>query len=221
VLRKIAKINGNNMEIQVSDFLTPANITNSHSSTTSSEVQYPKIEFISNPISYIKCKISLNLGTVKSLFIKELFATTILLWCIWTLVSFAHTMFNAFLPKYLESLSLSDRRKDTYNDSLMQNVLKDYIIYSLCGIPGNLVGSWLIETFLGRIGTMSIAAFGTALAVFLFSAVKSHYSKVLSSAMVNFLSTLIYAVTYGYTPEVFESKVRGTACGIASAFGKA
>jgi MFS family permease len=128
-------------------------------------------------------------------------------------------MFNVFLPKYLESLGLNGGGEDT-NDTLMQSVLKDYVIYSLCGVPGSLAGTWLIETFLGRIGTMSVATFGTAFAVFLFSTVKSHYSEVLSSAMVSFLATLNYAVIYGYTPEVFESKVRGTACGIASAFGR-
>jgi len=221
VLRKIAKINGNNVQIQASDFPTPANTTNSRNSSFSSfpfpnENQHPKVEFFSDPISYIKYKVSSNLDEVMSLFTRKWFMTTILVWCIWTLVSFGYTMFNVFLPKYLESLGLHNGR----SDSLTQDVLKDYVVYSLCGVPGSLAGAWLIETSLGRIGTMSIATFGTALSVFLFSAVKSHYSEVISSAMVSFLATLNYAVIYGYTPEVFESKVRGTACGIASAFGR-
>jgi hypothetical protein len=220
VLRKIAKINGNDMKIQVSDFSTPANITNSRSTSFPfpSETQYPR-KFISDPISYIKYNPKFD--AFMNLFTRKWLATTILVWCIWTLVSFAYTMFNVFLPKYLESLGLSDRGKEKdNNDSLMRDVLKDYVIYSLCGVPGSLAGAWLIETFLGRIGSMSVASFGTALAVFLFSAVKSHYSEVISSAMVSFLATLNYAVIYGYTPEVFESKVRGTACGIASASGR-
>jgi len=218
VLRKIAKINGNNMQIQASDFPTPAN-TNPRNSSFSfpfpNETQ-KKVEFISDPITYIKHKTSSNLEEVMSLFTRKWFMTTILVWCIWTLVSFAYTMFNVFLPKYLESLGLSNGDSDT----LMQDVLKDYVVYSLCGVPGSLAGAWLIETFLGRIGSMSTATFGTALSVFLFSAVKSHSSEIISSAMVSFLATLNYAVIYGYTPEVFESKVRGTACGIASAFGR-
>ncbi|GET00545.1 MFS general substrate transporter [Rhizophagus clarus] len=218
VLRKIAKINGNNMQIQASDFPTPANTTNPRNSSFPfpNETQHTKIEFISDPISYIKYKISLNSEEVMSLFTRKWFMTTILVWCIWTLVSFAYTMFNVFLPKYLESLGLNNGK----SDSLMQDVLQDYVVYSLCGVPGSLAGAWLIETFLGRIGTMSTATFGTAFSVFLFSAVKSHSSEIISSAMVSFLATLNYAVIYGYTPEVFESKVRGTACGIASAFGR-
>ncbi|RIA90268.1 major facilitator superfamily domain-containing protein [Glomus cerebriforme] len=215
VLRKIAKINGNNVQIQVSDFLTPANTTTSRRSFPfPNESQGPKVEFTSDPISYIMYKISSNSDAVMSLFTRKWFMTTVLVWCIWTLVSFAYTMFNVFLPKYLESLGYGR------TDSLMQDVLKDYVVYSLCGVPGSLAAAWLIETYLGRIGTMSIATFGTALAVFLFSAVKSHFNEVVSSAMVSFLATLNYAVIYGYTPEVFESKIRGTACGIASAFGR-
>ncbi|PKK64041.1 MFS general substrate transporter [Rhizophagus irregularis] len=221
VLRKIAKINGNNMQIQASDFPTPANTTNPRNRSFSSfpfpnETQHAKVEFISDPISYIKYKTSSNIEVVMSLFTRKWFMTTILVWCIWTLVSFAYTMFNVFLPKYLESLGLDNGE----SDSLMQDVLKDYVVYSLCGVPGSLAAAWLIETVLGRIGTMSIATFGTALSVFLFSVVKSHSSEIISSAMVSFLATLNYAVIYGYTPEVFESKVRGTACGIASAFGR-
>jgi hypothetical protein len=225
VLRRIAKINGNDLQIHASDFpTTPASSTNSRNGSFTSfpfpnETRYPKVEFSSDPITKNKYFVSSNLDAVMPLFTKKWIDTTILVWCIWTMVSFSYTMFNVFLPKYLESLGLSKGGSDI-DGSLMREVLKDYVVYSLCGVPGSLVGAWLIETFLGRIGTMSIATFGTALSVFLFSAVKSHFSEVTSSAMVNFLATLNYAVIYGYTPEVFESKIRGTACGIASAFGR-
>ncbi|CAG8682267.1 9136_t:CDS:2, partial [Scutellospora calospora] len=71
-----------------------------------------------------------------------------------------------------------------------------------------------------RKGSMALATFGTSLAVFLFSAVSSHTAEVISSAMFNFLATLNYSVIYAYTPEVFEVRLRGTACGISSALGR-
>lgn len=43
---------------------------------------------------------------------------------------------------------------------------------------------------------------------------------LLSSSAVSFLATLLYAVIYGYTPEVFETNVRGTAVGTASGLGR-
>src|SRR5436190_13302049 len=72
VLRKIARINGNNMQIQVSDFPTPANTTNSRNNSFSSfpfpnETRYPKVEFTSDPASYIKHKVSSNLAAVMPL----------------------------------------------------------------------------------------------------------------------------------------------------------
>ncbi|CAG8479068.1 16030_t:CDS:2, partial [Racocetra fulgida] len=101
--------------------------------------------------------------------------------------------------------------EDTDGKTLIREVLRDYLIYSVCGIPGSLFGSFLIETTLGRKGSMALATFGTSLAVFLFSTVRSRSGEVISSAMVSFLATLNYAVIYGYTPEVFEVKLRGTA----------
>ena len=43
---------------------------------------------------------------------------------------------------------------------------------------------------------------------------------VASSSAVSFLATLLYAVIYGYTPEVFDTNVRGTAVGTASGLGR-
>ncbi|KAI0234009.1 hypothetical protein L0F63_001080, partial [Massospora cicadina] len=41
-----------------------------------------------------------------------------------------------------------------------------------------------------------------------------------TSGAFSFLITIVYAVLYAYTPEVFDTKVRGTASGVASALGR-
>jgi len=41
-----------------------------------------------------------------------------------------------------------------------------------------------------------------------------------SSVGISLSSTTMYAVLYGWTPEIFGTKVRGTACGIASALSR-
>lgn len=67
---------------------------------------------------------------------------------------------------------------------------------------------------------MGISAFGSSLSLFIFSVISSRITMVLSSSAVSFLATLLYAVIYGYTPEVFDTKVRGTAVGTASGLGR-
>ncbi|KAG9297703.1 hypothetical protein G9A89_011218 [Geosiphon pyriformis] len=229
VLRKIARINGTPMQIRVCDFPSTPVFENSailtspsHSTSFPFPNEYsedPLINFLSNPVSYVQQKIRSKTLSVKPLFNTKWLKTTLLVWAIWGFVGFAYTMFNVFLPKYLEDLGLGDIEDDGENSSIKE-ALKDYLIYSICGVPGSLVGAFLIETGLGRKGTMAIATFGTSLSVFLFISVLTPTGMTVSSALVSFLATLNYAVIYGYTPEVFESKLRGTACGISSAVGR-
>ncbi|CAO3645126.1 unnamed protein product [Mucor hiemalis] len=141
--------------------------------------------------------------------------TTLLIWSIWTITSVAYTMFNGFLPKFLETLGFEGEAVPT-----REQVYWDYMIYSFAGVPGSVIASWLIETRLGRKGTMAVSAFGSSVALFLFSIISSRVTMVLSSSSVSFLATLLYAVIYGYTPEVFDTQVRGTAVGTASGLGR-
>ncbi|RCH93324.1 hypothetical protein CU097_013048 [Rhizopus azygosporus] len=140
--------------------------------------------------------------------------TTLLIWLIWTFTSVAYTMFNVFLPKFLETVQ-SEEAKPT-----LAEVYWDYLIYSLAGMPGSVIASYLVETSFGRKGTMAISAIGSSLSLLVFSVFKARLIMVLSSSSVSFLATLLYAVIYGYTPEVFNTSVRGTAVGTASALGR-
>ncbi|KAG1464736.1 hypothetical protein G6F56_005023 [Rhizopus delemar] len=135
--------------------------------------------------------------------------TTIFIWSLWTFTSMAFTMFNVFLPKFLEMI------QEDLGKPNQSQVYWDYMIYSLAGMPGSVV-----ETRLGRKGTMALSAFGSSLALFIFSAVQSRLIMVISSSLVSFLATLLYATIYGYTPEIFETSIRGTAVGTASALGR-
>ena len=78
----------------------------------------------------------------------------------------------------------------------------------------------MIETRLGRKGTMALSSFGSSLSLFLFSIISSRVTMLLSSSAVSFLATLLYAVIYGYTPEVFDTNVRGTAVGTSSGLSR-
>ncbi|KAJ1799473.1 hypothetical protein LPJ59_001806 [Coemansia sp. RSA 2399] len=167
---------------------------------------------------------------LKPLFAPSLRRTTILVWTIWATVAMGFTMFNVFLPKLLEthgggsgSKQHTSQTSATEPHSKQVRVYRDALIYAVSGVPGSIIGSWMVNTRLGRIYSMALSTFvsGLALIAFAFSA-KTHSSAltIASSSVFGLMSTLMFAVIYAYTPEVFYPAVRGTACGTASAAGR-
>jgi len=142
----------------------------------------------------------------------ELKITTLLVWAIWASVSFAYTSFNVFLPAYLEK-----RHPEKSN---IEETLKEYLLYTLAGCPASLIASWMIETRLGRKKTMILSALGTSLGILAFLKIQSDIGIKISSMLISVMATILYAVIYGYTPEVFPSSIRGTGYGIASALSR-
>jgi len=239
VLQRIANANGTNMTVTIGDLPATCSPVRMYSVADSdeecSQEDMPKhrssdsysdtspILSPSNPDSGLekpksipdKIRAAFSPEKLQVLFSEKWRLTTILVWAIWTFTAVAFTMFNVFLPKYLEMLGFAGEQPPTRAD-----VYWDYMIYSIAGVPGSMIASWMIETRLGRKGTMALSALGSAGALFIFSVISSRITMLLSSSAVSFLATLLYAVIYGYTPEVFTTEVRGTAVGTASALGR-
>jgi MFS family permease len=79
------------------------------------------------------------------------------------------------------------------------------------GIPGCLLGGVLVETpRIGRKGTLAASTVLTG--VFLFCSTTALNSAALLgwNCAYNFMSNVMYAVLYAYTPEIFATKDRGT-----------
>ncbi|CAG8438732.1 17475_t:CDS:2 [Cetraspora pellucida] len=221
ILRDIAQINGREISIDVSDLTvsdeSPRRVSISMTyppATILSDKHYQYKDFLVDPIHFIKCRIATKRHDMAPLFTPKWIKTTTLVWMIWSIVSMAFVMFNVFLPKYLEALAMGN---ESNRSDVLTQVLKDILIYSAWGIPGSLIGTWLIDTPLGRRYTMAAGAFGTSLAVFLFSVLTTRIGTIICCSSISLFTTIKYAVIYGYTAEVFETKVRGTANGIASA----
>ncbi|KAF9421063.1 hypothetical protein BGZ94_008935 [Podila epigama] len=139
--------------------------------------------------------------------------STILIWIIWAMVAFAYTAFNVFYPKFLQEHGQGGKQP-------LKVVYMDTLIYALAGVPGSVFATVLIEGRLGRRYTMALSTFGTAIATILFAVLSDHTALTIFSAILSLLSTLNYAVLYSYTPEVFPSDIRGTACGVAAAMSR-
>lgn len=54
----------------------------------------------------------------------------------------------------------------------------------------------------------------------MFGFLKSSQSQLGASCAIAFLQNIMYGVIYAYTPSVFETSVRGSAMGIASALNR-
>lgn len=157
--------------------------------------------------------------------------TTTLIWLIWTVFTLAYTMVNVFLPKYLESRTGGGGSSPHHDDggstdpnarrSAIAGVMREFVFYSLASLPGSLLGAWLIETPLGRIKSMALSTALLALSLLAFALLSSTVLLVvMSSCAISLFASVAYAVIYSYSPEVFATSLRGTACGTASALSR-
>lgn len=98
---------------------------------------------------------------------------------------------------------------------------RSYILIYLPGTIGVLLGSLLYRTpNVGRKYTMVVSSALMSASIFVFSTVNSPASNVGLNAMEYFFQSMFNAVLYGWTPEAFPAPIRGTACGVASFWGR-
>ncbi|KAL7423637.1 hypothetical protein Q5752_001218 [Cryptotrichosporon argae] len=139
--------------------------------------------------------------------------TVVLMWLIWASMSFAYTMFNVWLPAVLET-----RAGD--GDDAIRRALVDFVLYSVAGCPGSVVGAYMIQTRLGRRRSLAVCTAVTALSMFAFMRARADWAVVVSSMAISAAATAMYAVLYGMTPETFGTGIRGTACGTSAALSR-
>ncbi|KAI0953359.1 hypothetical protein AcW1_007597 [Taiwanofungus camphoratus] len=144
--------------------------------------------------------------------------TTTLMCAVWFSMSLAYTMFNVYLPKLLETRTGSHDQGD--GPKSLTDSLWDVVIYALGGCPGAILGAYLIDSPLGRRWSLAGSTFVTAFFCAIFVLVEQSWAVRASTVGISLSATAMWAVLYGWTPEIFGTKVRGTACGIASALSR-
>ncbi|KIJ97555.1 hypothetical protein K443DRAFT_241093 [Laccaria amethystina LaAM-08-1] len=149
--------------------------------------------------------------------------TTVLMWSTWCAMALAYTMFNVYLPKLLETGYVSGSTEGLSSvppTKTLEQSLWDVVIFTIGGCPGAILGAWLIETRLGRRWSLAGSTFITAFFCVVFVLVESTWAVRSSTVGISLSVTTMWSVLYGWTPDVFGTKVRGTACGIASALSR-
>ena len=103
----------------------------------------------------------------------------------------------------------------------LRQTYRSYIYIYSPGIVGVLIGSLMYNLpFFGRKWTMVLSSGLMGAALFIFSAINSEASNIGINIMEYFFQSMFNAVLYGWTPEAFPAPIRGTACGLASFWGR-
>ena len=98
---------------------------------------------------------------------------------------------------------------------------RSYIFIYLPGVFGVVLGTLSYRASrVGRKWTMVVSSALMGMSIFLFSSVNSAASNIGFNIMSYFFQSMFNAVLYGWTPEAFPAPIRGTACGIASFWGR-
>ncbi|KAK2749964.1 hypothetical protein FQN55_002682 [Onygenales sp. PD_40] len=159
-----------------------------------------------------------NLQKFDTAHVKSLFATPKLAWStslmilIWSFIGLGFPLYNSFLP-YIQS-----SRGVDFGDGSTYITYRNSLIIAVLGVPGCLLGGALVEApYFGRKGTLSASTVLTG--VFLFASTTAMTSDALLAwnCAYNFMSNIMYAVLYSYTPEIFPTKARGTGNALTAA----
>jgi len=154
----------------------------------------------------------LNFSHIRALFAtRRLALSTSIIMAVWALIGLAYPLYNAFLP-YIQSLKGAN-----FHDGSTYLTYRNSLIISVVGIPGVLLGGYLIEVpHIGRKGTLSVSTALTGVALYGSTTALNSSALLGWNCAFNFLSNIMYAVLYSYTPELFPTPQRGTGNALAA-----
>ncbi|MCJ1308099.1 hypothetical protein MMC25_001751 [Agyrium rufum] len=160
-------------------------------------------------------KIKLEFVRMKLLFANfQIARMTILVWITYIFDYWGFSVAGSFLPQILliKNASINIGINETY---------RNYIIIYFPGVVGVLLGGLMYAVpLIGRKWGMIISSALMGISLFLFATVNTEASNIGLNLMEYFFQSMFNAILYGWTPEVFPAPIRGTACGIASFWGR-
>ncbi|KAH9882122.1 hypothetical protein J1614_001294 [Plenodomus biglobosus] len=144
----------------------------------------------------------------------EMTRLTLLVWLTYICDYWGFTVAGSYLPQILAL------KNGALNLSL-DYTYRSYIYIYIPGVFGVLLGTLAYRApRIGRKWTLVVSSALMAISIFLFSSVNSAASNIGFNIMEYFFQSMFNAVLYGWTPEAFPAPIRGTACGIASFWGR-
>lgn len=160
-----------------------------------------------------KCS-AFDLSHLKLMFKNEYtIRLTILTWLTYAADFWGFTLAGVFLPKIL-------LQKGAIQHVSIADTYFEYIIIACTGVPGALLSMLIIKRGFGSQLTMVVSSALMATSLFLFATIQSKTGNLVFNCIEYFCQTIFNAILYAWTPEAFESSVRGSATGIAAFWGR-
>ncbi|KAL9595142.1 MAG: hypothetical protein Q9219_006630 [cf. Caloplaca sp. 3 TL-2023] len=213
VLHHIAKFNGRQSTITMAVF---AALTNEDSSVGSAETGQPILGAGSKQLELsFGEKVKIELSRYRLLFANRAIARlTILVWITYMFDYWGFSIAGSLLPQIL----LDKNREIKVSTAV---TYRNYVIIYICGVPGVLLGALMYGVpLVGRQWGMVVSSALMGASLFLFSAINTEASNVGINIMEYFFQSMFNAILYGWTPEAYPAPIRGTACGVASFWGR-
>jgi MFS family permease len=209
VLQRIAKVNKLESKLTLEDLQS---LTDDASSTGSDSSRRPILgDGVKQAKASLGARLALEFDRYKMLFSSSKIARlTILVWVVYAFDYWSFTIAGSFLPTVLA------RKNQSIGVSLVQTY-RGYVYIYLFGIPGVLLGCLVYR---GRWISMLISSALMGASLCIFAAVSGYGSYIGINGVEYFFQSMFNAILYGWTPEAFPAPIRGTACGVASFWGR-
>lgn len=142
------------------------------------------------------------------IFAPALARRTIMLWILWFTMAFSYYGIFVWLPTLLVDQGHGTAKSFQFT-----------LYITLAQVPGYFTAAYLVEK-LGRKATLGSFMLLCAISSYFFGGSESAGQILLWGCMVSFFNLGAWGVTYGYTPELYPTHLRGSGTGSAAAFGR-
>jgi putative MFS transporter len=142
------------------------------------------------------------------LFTKQYRIRTLMIWTLWFFALLGYYGITTWMGKLLVDKGFA-----------IQKSIEFVLFMSLFGVPGFFSAAYLVEK-LGRKPAVMGYVLLSGLAAYFYGKAATTQELIIAGAFMQFFFFGMWSVMYAYTPELFPTRARATACGTASGWGR-
>ena len=133
---------------------------------------------------------------------------TLMIWCLWFFALLGYYGITTWMGKLLVDKGFA-----------IQKSIEFVLLMSLWGVPGFFSAAYLVEK-LGRKPAVVGYVLCSGIAAYFYGRASTNQELIIAGAFMQFFFFGMWSVMYAYSPELFPTRARATACGTASGWGR-